>query len=154
MPFGSLIDNFGSIYRSLRQLPQCTATSASSFIFYLVCTSARQVSPKFLRHHMLHNFPFAHDITHYYQNVERNFRDKLQHLLDILQGLVILDLVREHGSTCSFIRHCEGCCLSEQIGILVNDQHQESKECVYSHFWMSEMLLAIQRYEQILYVHE
>ena len=98
MPFGRLIDNFVQVfigpsgsYHSAQQLVQ------SSFIFYLVCTSACQATSKFLRHHTLHNFPFAHDITHYYQNVRRNFSGKLQHLLDVLQGLVILDLVREHG---------------------------------------------------------
>ena len=44
----------------------------------------------------MHNFPIAHDITHYYQNVRRNLSGNLQHLLDVLQGLVILDQVREH----------------------------------------------------------
>ena len=88
------IDNFVQVFISLHSIYWQVAL-ASTYICISVCWASR----KFLRRYTLHNFPFVHDVSRAITSEpwksEKQSSQTLQHLLDFLRGLTILDLCSE-----------------------------------------------------------
>ena len=142
-----------TLYRYLQpsgnQLPQCTATISkqplASIYVYIICTwSKSQVSE------VLHDAVFAlhtqRQSCYYLQAIEERFTDKLYSicLMSCQAWLYQTCVAREHErlATSLALRRAQLARLGRNPRLYrrpgLQDQHQEQKHCVYSHFWTSE----------------